>query len=180
MHIWKNFLLKGIGLLVFLAFIEAGPLSTSGASSAPKKIEENQEQPSSSLLPSKHVPFAGYEERLSQSPQWQRMSPEEREQAIQKIQRFRQQYQKRVQELEAQYQGLTELKKGIRALKYKQVDQWRQYQALPTQKRLEWEKNLGLDGVLPSQRREKFSQHLRRLPFSESQRLLKDLERGAP
>lgn len=179
MHILKKFLLEGIWLLAFLVFFEAGPLSTSDASATPKKIEENQEH-RSSVLPSGLVPFSGYEERLSQSPQWQRMSPEEREQAIQKNQRFRQQYQKRVQELEAQYQGLTEIKKGLRAQKYKHVDQWGQYQALPTQKRLEWDKTLGLDGVLPSQRREKFSQHFKRLPYSESRRLLKDLERGAP
>lgn len=50
------------------------------------------------------VPFAGYEDRLRQSPRWQAMTPEEQAQAIEKIGLARKQILGRQQQLQTQYE----------------------------------------------------------------------------
>ena len=72
------------------------------------------------------------------------------------------------------------MKKRRRALQYKQIDHWDQFQALPIQKRRELERTLGLNRVVPSQRQKKFPQYLKRLPYSQRREVLKELEKPGP
>ncbi len=165
-----------------LAVMEGGFMVMGWEQTAWAQSEELSE--TSDSLPSGPIPFAGYEERLRQSSRWQQMSDEEREQAIQKIQRVRKQFQERQRRLESQYKGLLEqshnrreslMQKRRRARQYKANDHWAQFQALPIQKRLEMEKALGLNRVPPSQKRKEFSQSLERLPYSKKQKVLQDI-----
>ena len=151
--------------------------------------EDNQNESPSTKPPSGPIPFGGYEERLRESSQWKRMSPEQRKEAIQKIRRLRDQFQKRQERLEAQYKNYLEkstkrreslIEKRRRAQTYKKVDHWKQFQALPIKKRLRWEKKLGLNLVVPSQRKKKFTQRLERLPYSTRQNILRDLAGNTP
>ena len=96
---------------VFLYVLGSGLASTVEAQFPSVPAEQGSEPPHATGTPPGPVPFAGYEERLRQSLQWERMSSEEREQALQKIQRLREQFQRRQQQVEAQYKSLLETSK---------------------------------------------------------------------
>ena len=179
---YTQFLKRGS---VWLLFCGMSFLMPSAAAASPESGLGTSDETQSLVTPSGLVPFAGYEDRLRQSPEWERMSPKEREHAIQKIQNLRQRFKRNQQEIEAQYKHLLEknkkpreslMQKRRRTQQYKATDHWTQFQALPIKKRLEMEKTLGLNRVPPSQKRKKFSQHLERLPYSKKQKVLQDIE----
>ena len=131
------------------------------------------------------APFAHYEEQLRQSERWKTMTEDERQQALQQIAGMRKQLLERQQLLKNQY-GLpdAEKKKNRESLmsrrkrldQYKDEGMWTNFQALPLKRRLEMEKELGLDRVVPSQRQKKFEEHLQRLPFSRREKVIRELE----
>ena len=137
------------------------------------------------IVPEAPVPFAHYEERLRQSEKWKTMTEAERQQAIQKIAELRKKFLERQQRVKKQY-GLADAgnKKKRESLmsRRRKIEQenseglWEKFQALPLQRRLEMERELGLSRVLPSQRRKQFEERLRRLPFSRREKVTRELE----
>ncbi len=87
-----------------------------GFAEVPSKQPMNKDLsvPSSPSEVSKVIPFSGYEDRLRRSPRWKSMSKEEREEALQTIQRARSQFLERQKQLEIPYKELTKKKQKTR------------------------------------------------------------------
>ena len=68
------------------------------------------------------------------------------------------------------------MSKRKRLEQYKDETLWTSFQSLPLHRRLEMEKELGLDRVVPSQRQKKFEEYLQRLPFSKREKMVRELE----
>ena len=155
----------------------------SGASSTQEFQEETEKTTSS--IPGKSVPFAGFEEQLRESRRWQTMTPEEQRQAIQKIERIRRQFMERQQRLNQQYEGLTKKKKPRESLMSKRkrrdlakdkMTLWDGFQALPLYRRHELEKKFGLLRYTPSQRPQRLQDIVDHMPFSKRTLLLRELQ----
>ncbi len=93
-HVWV--LLCWLGYVGLICESAAQGLPSDSPSETPKASESKR---SGSVLP-----FAGYEERLRQSPRWKTMTPEEQAQAIEKIGLARKQILERQQQLRTQYE----------------------------------------------------------------------------
>jgi hypothetical protein len=145
---------------------------------------------SESKRPGSVVPFAGYEERLRQSPRWQTMTPEEQAQAIEKIGLARKKILERQQQLQTQYEDqIKKMEKPRESLmskrrkreQYQDIDTlWSRFQALPLKKRIILERQMGFDRVLPSQQQHKFQDHLDRLSYSKRKHILRQLQQASP
>ncbi len=132
------------------------------------------------------VPFAGYEERLRQSPRWQSMTPEEQAQALEKLEQARTRFLDRQQQLNEQYETqIKKIQKPRESLmskrrkreQYRDADMlWSQLQALPLDKRLMIERQLGLGKIASSQKRQIFQKRLDRLSFSKRNQVVRQIQ----
>lgn len=179
--LWIGIVLVGIGCWGSEEIVDPSHAQDSTAQSQSSIRNETLKQ----NFPEAPVPFAHYEERLRQSEKWKTMTEEERHQALQKITELRKQFLERQQLLKKQY-GLADaesqknreslMSRRRRLEQYKEEGLWEKFQALPLQRRLEMEKELGLSRVLPSQRRKKFEERLERLPYSRREKVTRELE----
>ena len=169
---------------------QAGLICESAAQGLPSDSPSETSEGFQSKGPGNVVPFAGYEERLRQSPRWQTMTSEEQAQAMEKIGLARKQILERQQQLQSQYEDLIKkMKKPRESLiskrrkreQYQEVDNlWSRFQALPVEKRLTLERQMGLDRVLPSQKQHKFQDHFDGLSYSKRNRILLQLQQASP
>ena len=179
-HVWVFVCLLG----------HVGLICESAAQSLPSDSPSETPGASESKRPGKVVPFAGYEERLRQSPLWQTMTPEEQAEALEKIGLARKQILERRQQLKTQYEDqIKKMEKPRESLmskrrkreQYQDVDSlWSRFQALPVEERVYLESQMGLDKFLPSQRQKKFQDRLDRLSYSERNDILRQIQRGSP
>ncbi len=134
----------------------------------------------------KLVPYAGYEERLRQSPRWKTMTSEEQAEAIDKIVLAREQFLERQQKLQAHYEHKV---RKSRKLKEIMTGQWRaqndhkegdalwdRYKNLPVKKRLYLERQLGLGNIRSSQLQEKFQDSIDGLSYSKRNHIIRQLQ----
>jgi len=146
----------------------------SAAQDTPRHVLKEGQRELTTKKPSAAAPFAGYEERLRQSPRWQTMTSEEQAQALEKIDRARKTFIDQQQRLNAQYQDhLKKQEKPRESLMSKRRNReqyedtdilWSQFQALPVDKRFTLERELGLDKVVSSQQQRTFQDRLDSLP----------------
>lgn len=176
---------------VFVCLLgHVGLICESAAQGPPSDSPSETPGKSESKRPGKVVPFAGFEERLRQSPRWQTMTPEEQAEALEKIGLARKQILDRRQQLKTQYEDqIKKMEKPRESLmskrrkreQYQDVDSlWSRFQALPVEERLHLERQLGLDKFLPSQQQKKFQDRLGRLSYSERNDILRQIQRASP
>ncbi len=135
-------------------------------------------------------PFADYERRMRQSPRWQSMNAEEQARALEKIDRARKHFLDRQQKFETQYgDQIKKTKKPRESLMSKRRKReqnrdanslWERFQALPVKERLDLERQLGLDKIMPSQQQRKFQEHFDRLLYSKQKHILRQLQQTTP
>ncbi len=164
----------------------AGLICESAAQSFPRDSQSETSRTLESKRLGKLVPYAGYEERLRQSPQWQTLTPEEQTEAIEKIVLARKQFLERQQKLQAQYENKIKksgMLKEIIAGRWKNRGQdqerdtlWSRFQNLPVKKRRNLERQLGLGNIRSSQAQEKFQDRMDGLSFSKRNHILRQLQ----
>ncbi len=138
----------------------------------------------------KIIPFAGYEERLRQSPRWKSLTPEEQATLLEKLEATRKQFLDQQEQLNAQYEDrIKKMKKRRESLvdkrrkraQYQDVDQlWGQFQSLPIDKRMAMERQLGLNDIAPSRQRGQFQKRLDGLSLAKKNYILQQLQQVSP
>ena len=165
-------------------------MGESVAQDVPRPVLKEGQRELTSKKPSQASPFAGYEERLRQSPRWQTMTPGEQAQALEKIDRARKTFIEKQKQLNAQYQDLIKkmekpreslISKRRNREQYEDSDiLWSRFQALPIDKRFKLERQLGLDKVVSSQQHRTFQERLDRLPSFKREHIIRQLQQVSP
>jgi len=117
-HVW--------GFLCLL--VHVGLVCESAAQGLPRDSPSETPKAFESKRLGNVVPFAGYEERLRQSPRWQAMTPEEQAQAIEKIGLARKKILERQQQLQTQYEDQIKKMEKPRESLMKKRRKRKQYQ----------------------------------------------------
>ena len=131
------------------------------------------------------VPFARQERALKNSERWKEMTPEEQEQALAKIHKYRKLFQQRQVERLNQYSPYIvdkpKKKKSLsprgRPIAEKQFeDIWGKWQSLPQKTQLKLAKQWKIPESLPSQRRRDFLRFWNSLLPGDKQRFRFELQ----
>ncbi len=178
--------LKCYIVVLVCLFGNVGFISESAAQgNLPNSSSENSRTLQSKRL-GKLVPYAGYEERLRQSPQWQTMTLDEQAKAIEKIVLAREQFLERRQQLQEKYENKIKKSRKLKEIiagkwstqrHRKEGDTlWNRYNNLPLKKRLHLERQLGLRNIRSSQLQEKFKESMDGLSYSKRNHILRQLQ----
>lgn len=172
---------------VFLCLLGyARPIGESTAQVLSDNLSSEIPKASESKRQRKVFPFAGYEDRLRQSPRWQTMTLEEQTEALEKIGLARKKILEQHQQLQTQYEDqIKKMKKPRETLMSKRRKRkknqesdvlWNHLQALPIEERLNFERQLGLDKFLPSQKQKKLEERFNSLSYSERKDIFNQIQ----
>ena len=157
--------------------------SSSTVSLDPEVIEE--EPPVLPPVPKGPVPFARQERALRNSERWKNMTPEDQEQALAKIYKYRKLFQQRQVELLNQYspylvdkpkkkKSASSRRRSIAEQQFEDI--WGKWQTLDPKAQVKLAKQWKIKESLPSQRRREFLKFWNSLVSGDKQRFRFDLQ----
>ena len=174
-----NCSLVGI-LTVFTVMILASPLSAASPSS--DVPPEGRKSEVTSNPTGSSIPFAGQEQALKYSDSWKKMTPEEQEEALAKIQHYRNMYRERQAELWERYKPLIEKKPkkksflSRRRFSIPDFDNfWAKWQGLSSFRQREVAKRWRIESDGPFQQEKQLQERWSQLSTSEKRKMMRDL-----
>ena len=174
-------------LTVFAVMILVSPLSAASPSSEVQVQfdvpPEGRKSEVTSNPTGSSIPFAGQEQALKYSDSWKKMTLEEQEEALAKIQHYREIYRQRQAELWERYKPLTEgkpKKKSFLSRRRSSIpdfdDFWAKWQELSSFRQQQVVKRWGVESGDPLQLQPELQERWSQLSRLEKRQLMRDFQ----
>ena len=185
---WK--LCRNLLVLILIVHVEMilAPAGWAQSSSSNASLDPEVSEENSTVIPDMPrgpVPFARQERALRNSERWKEMTPEEQEQALAKIHKYRKLFQQRQVERMNKYspyivdkpkkkKSLSARRRSIADAKFEDI--WGKWQTLAPKTQSKLAKQWKIKESLPSQRRREFLKFWNRLLPGDKQRFRFDVQ----